>query len=300
MRNATPKSIASLIEEGTEVMDLLPQEMTQVTRDDAEYHAAVREKWIDLNQIDTLRNRVFHDDALAQVTSGLHPGGTILELGCGVGYDGKQLVASGQPFGCYVMSEIDRRLLEFTKREIESIAGGRTVRFCCLDANCIMITDRQFDRVFAIAAAHHFPDLSRALDEIDRITKPGGKIVFAIEPNRLWSSVITGLRPLYRRIFPKTAHSAADEEAEGFRLEEFRKIASTHDWQVERILPVWFVTGFLHLGLEALYRVLRLRNRIKVPSAAERVVLAVDRALFRIPGFKSLAWHYTATYTKPG
>lgn len=295
-----PKSIASLIAEGGDVMDLLPQEMAQVTREDAEYHASVRDKWIDLNQIETLRNRIFHEDALEQVTCGLDPGGSILELGCGVGYDGKQLVTSGRPFGCYVMSEIDRRLLEFAKREIDPVSSGRTIRFCCLDANRIMIADRQFDRVFAIAAAHHFPDLSKALGEIDRVTKPGGRIVFAIEPNRLWSSVLTGLRPIYRSIFPKSAHSAADEEAEGFRPAEFRRIAAMHGWQVERILPVWFLTGFLHLGLEAAYRTLRAPKRMKVPGFAERILLSADGVLMRIPGLRHLAWHYTVTFRKPG
>jgi SAM-dependent methyltransferase len=158
----------------------------------------------------------------------------------------------------------------------------------------------QVDRVLAMAAAHHFPDLQRALSEIDRVTRPGARIVFAIEPNRTWSSLLVALRPIYRALFAKTSHSAADEEAEGFTLTQLRTMGTPHNWRTVSVTPVWFLTGFLHHGLELVYRLLRLRTRLRAPVALEKLLIAADSIFFRLPFCDRLAWHYTAVYEKAG
>jgi hypothetical protein len=130
------------------------------------------------------------------------------------------------------------------------------------------------------------------------VTRPGAKIVFAMEPNRLWSAILVALRPLYRRLFSIKDHSAADEEAEGFSFRQLRTMGEKFGWQVQRLTPVWFLTGFLHNGLEFLYRLLRMKKRFRVPLFVERVFLFVDAALFTLPFFSRLSWHYTAVYRK--
>lgn len=294
----TNKTVAELLCAGVGIIDLLPPEMAEVTRRDAEYHGQVRNEWIELNQIETERNRKFHDDALREVAAELPPEATILELGSGVGYDAGRFLQLGVPFGCYIVSEISPLLLEHAKNALVSLPAGKLVRYCCLDAAEMRIANSQVDRVLTIAAVHHFPKLDQALAEIDRVTRAGAKIVFAIEPNRLWSTVMVGLRPFYRRLFSNKAHSAADEEAEGFRLRDFANIGTRLNWQLQRVVPVWFFTGFLHIGLETLYRLLRLNRRIKVPTFIEKAFLVADALFFRIPFANKLAWHYSVVFRK--
>ena len=292
------KSVAELIAAGNQVIDLMPSAMAEVTQMDAVYHSSVKDEWIELNQIDTERNRRFHEAALAQLSAGLDKRKAILELGSGVGYDAQNFLESGTPFGCYIVSEISPALLEYSRQQLGGLADGKTLVFCCLDANHIRLSSEQLDRVLTVAAAHHFPNLQKALGEIDRVTRPGARIIFAIEPNRLWSSVMVKLRPLYRRLFSEKSHSAADEEAEGFTMAQLRQIGEKRKWRVEHITPVWFFTGFLHTGLEFLFRALRIKNRLRAPIFVEKFLLTADTLFFALPYCNRLAWHYTVVYQK--
>lgn len=292
------KTVQDLIASAEEIINWLPDKMEEVTHLDAEYHSSVREEWIDLNQINTERNNKFHNDALVELTKDLNKDAVILELGSGVGYDAKQFLKLGIPFGCYIVSEITPRLLEYSKKNLEPYVTGRTVLYCCLDANNLLISNDQVDAVFAIATMHHFPNVEKALAEIDRVIKPSAKIIFAMEPNKLWSSVLIALKPFYRRLFSNKIHSASDEEAEGFDLHEFEVIGAKFQWQVQSVTPVWFFTGFLHNGLEFLYRLLRMGKRIKVPIVVEKLLIFVDTLFFGLPFCNRLAWHYTVVFRK--
>jgi SAM-dependent methyltransferase len=292
------KSVSELIAAGDRVIDLMPSTVAKVTQLDAVYHSSVKDEWIELNQVDTERNRRFHAAALAQLSAGLDDRTVILELGSGVGYDAQQFLESGVPFRCYIVSEISPALLEYSRQQLSGFAAGKTLVFCCLDANHIRLSSGQLDRVLAVAAAHHFPDLQQALGEIDRVTRPGARIIFAIEPNRLWSSVLVKLRPVYRGLFSNKSHSAADEEAEGFSMRQLRQIGEQRKWRVERITPVWFFTGFLHNGLEFLFRVLRMKKRPRAPISLEKLFLSADTVFFALPFCDRLAWHYTVVYQK--
>jgi ubiquinone/menaquinone biosynthesis C-methylase UbiE len=292
------KTVADLVDAGNQVLNLLPKRMAEVTNLDAEYHAGVRDEWVELNQVDTERNKKFHEEALDELAAGLATTTVILELGSGVGYDAKRFLDRDVSFGCYIISEISPKLLDYARNNMGTVRAQGFVRYCCLDANHLLIADDQIDRLFAVATVHHFPHLDSALSEIDRVTKRGAKIIFAIEPNRLWSSLLVLCRPLYRRLFASKSHSAADEEAEGFRRHDLETIGEKLNWTVQRIVPVWFFTGFMHLGMESLYRILRLKRRMRVPAIIEKMLLSLDALLFRVPYFDRLAWHYTVVFTK--
>ena len=288
-------SVEELLGRRDAVVNLLPADLPALTRQDAEYHLSQRDQWIEINQIQTLRNTHFHNEVLDAVSEGLTEESAILELGGGVGYDLQLFCTRGKPFRCYVFSEPSEALVAAVR---DGMAASSRVVFCALDANRLLIADEQFDAVFMIAALHHLADWRQGVREIDRVTKTGARIVFGIEPNRIWCQCLVSLRRFLRPLFAKKAHSPSDEQAEGFVLKDFRQMSELTGWELRSIQPVWFLCGFLHQGLEFLFRVLRLRKRIRVPRALEWLIIQFDRLFFCIPFADRLAWHYTAVFEK--
>lgn len=170
------------------------------------------------------------------------------------------------------------------------------VLICALDSNKLLIAVQQIDAIFMISFSRHFTNLHSALSEINSVTKSSSIIAFGIEPNKLWSYILIVLRPNYRIFIQSKTHSAADEEAEGFSIGNFREIGRKYDWQIIDLKPVWFFTGFLHNGLEFIFRVFRLKKRITVPIILEKVIVKCADFLFKIPLMKYLAWHYSVIY----
>lgn len=281
------------------MLDMLPPQMAAVTSGDAGYHFNQRETWIESTQLNTLRNLNFHDRIASKVAESAGGDAVILELGGGVGYDAELFFSKGKPFRCYIFSEISTDLVSYVEKRLRS---QRPIVFCSLDANDVLIADNQIDVVYIVAAVHHFPDLPRTIREIDRFTKSNARVIFGLEPNRLWSQLLRYLRPLYRPLFAKKEHSPADEEIEGFTIGDFHKIAEDARWRLVEIEPAWFFCGFLHFGLEATYRLFGLRKRIVLPASIEKGVLLLDRIFFMIPFTRHLAWSYTVTFekAKPG
>jgi SAM-dependent methyltransferase len=189
-------------------------------------------------------------------------------------------------------------MLEYA-RESNPLLAENPVVLCCLDANQILIGDNQVDVVYTIAALHHFPHLDRSIAEMNRVLRPGGRVVFGIEPNFFWMRTLMRLRPLYRKLFPAKSHSAADEVAEGFVIRDFERIAAAAGWELEKVLPGWFLTGFAHYGLESIFRAFRLSRRVRLPRGIERLLLSADEAVMALPFAKRFAWHYTVVFRKP-
>jgi len=64
-------------------------------------------------------------------------------------------------------------------REARILATDRriyNIAFAGADAEALPFRDAVFDRVTCRIAPHHFPDVRTALDEIARVTRPGGRI----------------------------------------------------------------------------------------------------------------------------
>ena len=288
-------SVEALLGRRDAVVNLLPADLPALTRQDAEYHLSQRDSWIEINQIETLRNTRFHNAVLDAMSEGLPAEAAILELGGGVGYDLQLFCRRGKPFRCYVFSEPSEALVACVRN---SMPDSPRVVFCALDANQLLIADEQFDAVFMIAALHHLADWRQGVREIDRVSKSGARIVFGIEPNRIWCQCMVLLRRFLRPLFAKRSHSPSDEQAEGFVLKDFQRMSELTGWELRSIQPVWFLCGFLHQGLEFLFRVFRLSKRIRVPRTLEKLIIQLDRLFFCIPCADRLAWHYTVVFEK--
>jgi hypothetical protein len=61
---------------------------------------------------------------------------------------------------------------------------------------------------------------------------------------------------------------------------------------------VWYVNGIVHVGTEALFRILRLKRRISLPKRLAKFFCSIDRAISHIPVVKNYPWHWNVIMTK--
>lgn len=100
-------------------------------------------------------------------------GGTALEVGCGRGI-GTELILD--VFGADRVDafDLDPRMLELARARLRSRAAR--VRLWIGDASAIAAPDATYDAVFDFGIVHHVPDWRRALAEVARVLKPGGRL----------------------------------------------------------------------------------------------------------------------------
>jgi ubiquinone/menaquinone biosynthesis C-methylase UbiE len=108
--------------------------------------------------------------------SGIKPGMTVMDLGCGSGaFTTFVARAAGEPGKVYAVDiqpsmlyQLERKLSKPENQEIRNIelkqAGAYELPF----------PDESFDLVYMVAVLQEIPDKGRALREISRILKPGG------------------------------------------------------------------------------------------------------------------------------
>ncbi|MFF2376870.1 SAM-dependent methyltransferase [Streptomyces xiamenensis] len=106
---------------------------------------------------------------------GAGPGSEVLDLGCGTGGPGVRLArATGARVTGVSISAGDVALAG-ARAAAEGVAGQ--VRFELADAMELPYGDASFDAVLAFESIVHLPDRGRALREIARVLRPGGRLV---------------------------------------------------------------------------------------------------------------------------
>jgi len=103
----------------------------------------------------------------------LRSGESVLEIGCGTGsmWQGVTL-----PEGCHVtLTDLSAGMLETTRRNTPHLHADYVV----CDAMDLPWADESFDVVIANMMLYHVPDIDRALAEVRRVLKPGGRFYAA-------------------------------------------------------------------------------------------------------------------------
>jgi SAM-dependent methyltransferase len=123
------------------------------------------------------------------------PGRRILDVGCGIGT--AEVNLGRQPLTQVTLIGVDR--IADRVREALGSVRSHNIRaaFAAADACALPFTDAAFDSVFCVALLQHIADVARAVREIARVTRPGGRIV-AVEPDNsaryFYSSSAAGMR----------------------------------------------------------------------------------------------------------
>lgn len=147
----------------------------------------------------------------------------LLDVGCGTGKYGLRL-AQNFPESSITLSDIlDESLL--IPRRLAAEGGINNVQFKKDDILASAFSDDQFDVVFSDLVIQHLPDYQKAIREMRRITKPGGRIVIAVVNFWNFHTLYKGLLALagkeyvygYEKSFSKRELKDAMEK-EGIRI----------------------------------------------------------------------------------
>lgn len=134
----------------------------------------------------------------ARVThlSGVAPGMRVLDVATGTGGQARAFARAGARV---VGVDLSPRMLAIARRKTD-----RNTRFIAADATALPIAEATFDVSCVSLALHEMPlsVRSRAVDEMVRVTRPGGTIVVvdhAAPRNRIWRTIVVHAWSLVER-----------------------------------------------------------------------------------------------------
>jgi demethylmenaquinone methyltransferase/2-methoxy-6-polyprenyl-1,4-benzoquinol methylase len=167
----------------------------------------------------------------------LPPGALVLDLASGTG-DFSKLLRNRDRHSRAIAVDLTERMLQLAR-------SSGVPDAVCADAGVLPFPDGMFDGVFIGYGLRNFPNLDQALDEIRRVTRPGGLLVsldFFLPENRMlrslylaylyaqgafWGSVLHG-RPRVYTYIPDSLRAFVTAEEFSLRLRQagYRQIES--------------------------------------------------------------------------
>jgi ubiquinone/menaquinone biosynthesis C-methylase UbiE len=132
----------------------------------------------------------------------LQPGERVLDVGCGTGAFEERVVAAG---GAHELVGIDLspNMLRHARAKL---ADHSHVTFRQADVHMLPFEDGAFDVVVSASTFHYVDDPERALAEITRVLRPGGRMVILDWCQDFWmcrvmDAVLSVADPAYHRCF---------------------------------------------------------------------------------------------------
>jgi ubiquinone/menaquinone biosynthesis C-methylase UbiE len=148
---------------------------TKVKARARKYFAAVASRW------DRMREDFFDETVAESIlkASDVRPGNTVIDVGCGTGFLTRQAAMQMRGKGKLVGVDLSSSMLEKAKDNLNRLALPTSVEFRVGDAEKISVQDDFADAVVGNMILHHCPRPKRAISEMARILKDGGRIAVA-------------------------------------------------------------------------------------------------------------------------
>jgi ubiquinone/menaquinone biosynthesis C-methylase UbiE len=110
--------------------------------------------------------------------AGIQSGQRVLDVGCGTGYFVRLIAAEVGPGGRAVGIDPSISMVEYARRKA---AGSASSHFQVGAAEALELSDDHFDVVVSSLVMHHLPEdlQTRALREMQRVLRPGGRVLVA-------------------------------------------------------------------------------------------------------------------------
>ncbi|MBS0432443.1 MAG: bifunctional demethylmenaquinone methyltransferase/2-methoxy-6-polyprenyl-1,4-benzoquinol methylase UbiE [Proteobacteria bacterium] len=146
-------------------------------------------------------------------TSGVRPGDRILDLAGGTGDIAALLLPRVGEKGEVIVGDINAAMLRTGRDRLLDRGLHARLRWAQLNAEALPFPEDSFDAVTIAFGLRNVTDKERALTEMQRILKPGGRALI-LEFSRVRSEF---LKPLYDfhsfRVLPRLGRLIADDEA---------------------------------------------------------------------------------------
>jgi ubiquinone/menaquinone biosynthesis C-methylase UbiE len=104
------------------------------------------------------------------------PGERVLDIGCGSGAATRTLAQRVAPNGRVTGVDPSGALLKITRELVDKAGLGSLIELQEGDCRALSFPDASFDAALAATAFSHIPDPNRALAEMVRVTRPGGRV----------------------------------------------------------------------------------------------------------------------------
>jgi ubiquinone/menaquinone biosynthesis C-methylase UbiE len=108
----------------------------------------------------------------------IRPGMRVLDLATGTGQPALTIARLVGPGGHVTATDISAAMLE-TAEENARAAGITNITFRQTDAHELPFADASFDAVTCTIGAMYFVEIRKALEEVRRVLRPGGRAAFA-------------------------------------------------------------------------------------------------------------------------
>ncbi len=144
------------------------------------------------------RKRMWHDDTIEKLANwfGLKQGMKVADIGCGLGYLGFTYWEHFGKKGHYVGIDLSENLVKEATEMAKDWAKDGKAEFHQGSAYELKLKDNSFDVVMCQTLLMHLEFPEKALQEMKRILKPGGRII-CIEPDNLANSTRPHVNTLY-------------------------------------------------------------------------------------------------------
>jgi ubiquinone/menaquinone biosynthesis C-methylase UbiE len=139
------------------------------------YFARVANRW------DRMREDFFDETIADAVLDASHvrPESTVVDVGCGTGFLTQQVAMRTQGTGKMVGVDLSQSMLQAAKENMTKLGLLGSMEFKVGDAERLPLDDGFADAVVGNMILHHCPRPRRALSEMTRILKEGGRLAVA-------------------------------------------------------------------------------------------------------------------------
>ncbi|KKQ15989.1 MAG: hypothetical protein US30_C0025G0001, partial [Candidatus Moranbacteria bacterium GW2011_GWF2_36_839] len=183
----------------------------------------------------------------------------LLDVGCGTGKYGLRLAQDFSKSSITISDILDEALSIPRRLAVE--AGIENVSFQKDDILASAFPNDHFDVVFSDLVIQHLHDYRKAIQEIRRITKPGGRIVIAVV--NFWN-----FHTLYKRFLTLTGRKYVYGYEKSFSRQELKEVMEKENIRI-------IATDGFYVG----YGIFRLRNHHQFFSLLGRVVNRISKIL---------------------
>jgi SAM-dependent methyltransferase len=143
----------------------------------------------------------------------LAAGQRVLEIGCGTGRDSAHILARIGPNGLLHAQDLSIGMLHVARRKLGTTPS---IEYSLSNGSYLPFATGMFDRAYHFGGINTFGERRRAIAELTRVVKPGGKVVFGDEGVAPWlrrkrvGRILIQANPLYAhhppiRELPETA-----------------------------------------------------------------------------------------------